>query len=134
MDRYTERVYRLLISSPIDILKEFSSGLTLLLLIIFMDIFLLRIGFSLVAFILVAAFVIYIYFNRLDVNYTKRFLPEVETVVPEREEVFDYFESTKEQTAAFSFNDRLEDIFRTGSSEALINTLATRHLQKLDEL
>jgi len=83
---------------------------------------------------LVITFVVYLLMSRLDVTYAERSLPTVEVTEPKDEEVFDYFDSTKEQTAVFTFNDRVEEIFKTGSSDAMVETLATRHLQKLNEI
>lgn len=134
MDRYTERIYRLLISSPSEILKEFSSGIVLAVLFLLFDLLVLRTWASLLAIPLVVAFVTYVIICRLDVTYADRSLPTVETAEQKEEAIFDYFDSTKEQTAMFTFNDRVEEIFKTGSSDAMIDTLASRHLQKLNEI
>jgi len=134
MDRYTERIYLLLISSPSEILKEFSSGMILAVLFLILDLLVLRIWASILAVPIVIAFVVYIILKRLDVTYEERSLPVASEEKYTDEEVFDYFDSTKEQTAIFTFNDRVEEIFRTGSSDAMIDTLASRHLQKLNEI
>jgi len=134
MDRYTERIYRLLISSPSEILKEFSSGIVLAVLFLLFDLLVLRTWASLLATPIIITFVVYIVMNRLDVTHVERSLPTIEVAEQKDEEVFDYFDSTKEQTAMFTFNDRVEEIFKTGSSDAMIDTLATRHLQKLNEI
>jgi len=134
MDRYTERIYRLLISSPSEILKEFSPGIVLTILVLLLDLLVLQTWASLLMGPLVFIFVFSVIANRLDVTHVGRSLPLVEDTGNDDEEVFDYFNSTKEQTAVFTFNDRVEEIFKTGSSDAMLETLATRHLQKLNEI
>jgi len=134
VDRYTERIYRLLISSPSEILKEFSAGIVLAALFLLIDSLLLHTWASIIATLIVIAFVIYIVLSRLDVTHAERSLPAIEAEECKEEEVFDYFDSTKEQTAIFTFNDRIEELFKSSSSEAMIESLATRHLQKLNEI
>ena len=106
----------------------------LAVLFLILDLLVLRIWASILAVPIVIAFVVYIILKRLDVTYEERSLPVASEEKYTDEEVFDYFDSTKEQTAIFTFNDRVEEIFRTGSSDAMIDTLASRHLQKLNEI
>jgi len=117
-----------------EILKEFSAGIVLAVVFLLLDLLILQTWASLLTVPIVIAFVVYIVLSRLDVTYQERSLPSLEATEDSESEVFDYFDSTKEQTAIFTFNDRVEDIFKQGSSDAMIDTLATRHLQKLNEI